>query len=236
MGVARVKLSQARLKLLSEAIVELYQPVTPDEAPGHLLRILKQGLSPDHLAYNQFDPEKQTAFVVPDPGAPDYRHALPVFEMYMLENPLIPALFQDGPLPAIRVTDVIEHKEYRKTNIFNEFYHKFDTDYQLAAGIDSKKISFAAIALNRKSRDFSEEEGFMLEALRPHLAQVIDIAHAFDRSQRSLLKLVERTQATTAGLLCFDGKDRVTHVSARAEELAQAIFGCQPLAGRILPA
>ena len=105
----------------------------------------------------------------------------------------------------------------------------------MACGISTHQNEYIALVLNRKHSDFTEEEVFTLETLRPHVQRALATARSLDLAKNSIFSMMERSQPPGTSLLCFNGDFRVTHISNAAEDLASAVFGCRPLVGQLLP-
>ena len=232
-----MQLDHQKLKSLSEAILELYRPMPTAELPRHFLSILKGMIASEQIAFNDFNPQSGEIAITWGMEVPSTLLKLvPVFEKHVLENPLVPKLFSRDPvLPATRITDVVSKETFWETNIYNEFYRKIGADFQMACGLTTRKSPYLALALNREGQDFTDEEVFILDVLRAHMQQALDISHALGSAMETVSSLMAAVQREGKGIICFDGEHRVLFATTVAEECAEALFYCRPRAGHLLP-
>jgi DNA-binding CsgD family transcriptional regulator len=226
-----MRLDHKKFKALSRSILDLYRPMATSDLPRHFVSVLERAIPVEYLTYNDFQPETQEVKMVWNIEVPTYLDKLqPVFEKYMLENPLIEKWFKSASvLPAMKITDSIPQKDFQRTRVYNEFYRKVGVDFQMACAVSTRKSPFIALALNRKNRDFSSDEIFILNILREHLQ------HALESATHSIHSLMATLQRDGRGVLCFDGEYRARSISSMAEELALALWGCRPAENHILP-
>ena len=232
-----MQLDHQKLKSLSQAILELYRPMPTAELPRHFLSTLNGIISSEQIAFNDFNPRTGEIAITWAKEVPSaLTKLLPVFEKHVLENPLVPKLFRRDPvLPASRISDAAPLQEYRKTTIYNEFYRKIGADFQLACGLSTRKSPYLALAMNREGQDFTDDEVFILEVLRLHMQQALDISNALESSTQTISSLMSAIQRDGRGIVCFDGEYRVLFATSMAEECAEALFHCRPQPGHLLP-
>ena len=232
-----MQLDHQKLKSLSEAILELYRPMPTAELPRHFLSILKGMIASEQIAFNDFNPQSGEIAITWGMEVPSTLiKLLPVFEQHVLENPLVPKLFRRDPvLPASRISDAVPMQEYRKTTIYNEFYRKIGADFQLACGLSTRKSPYLALAMNREGQDFSDEDVFILDVLRAHMQQALDISNVLEAATQTISSLKAAIQREGKGIVCFDGEYRILFATCMAEECAEALFHCRPQPGHLLP-
>jgi DNA-binding CsgD family transcriptional regulator len=232
-----MKVSQQKLEALSQAIRELYRPMGAAELPLHLVTVLKKIIPAEFVAYNEFPTEDKGLVVVFDSGSsPVAASLLPVFERYMLENPLIERLLTPGSvLPPARITDYLPLADYQRTNVYNEVYEKIGAARQLGCKLRLARGGLVGLALNRQKRNFGDEEVFLLGILHPHIEQAFDLAEARESAKRSLFSVLERNDRRGGGILCFDDHLRVTHLTPAVGQLITACLGCRAVESQPLP-
>lgn len=62
-------------------------------------------------------------------------------------------------------------EEFHRLEFYQRIFAPRGLEHQVALGLTVKRPLFIALALNRCTRDFSDDELSVLDALRPHLAQ-----------------------------------------------------------------
>ena len=230
------RLERRKLKALSNAIHALYQPVAPDDHPLQVIRTLETVVSADHISYTEFLASGEVRVVKSTPFDHELRY-LPLFQAHIHENPLAVPFFQGSLASARRVTDAQPLSEYRNTTIFNEFYQPLDSEFQMACNVRARAPGggIAGLAVNRRRRDFSDEELFLFDLLMPHARRAHDLCHALDAALGTASALGEAVGGDQYGVVCFTEGYRVRLVNRLAEELSSALFHCRPRAGLVLP-
>lgn len=185
------------VQALQESICEIYVLTFPEGFPDRVLSAVSK-LVPCQLAtYDEIDlKESRLINAGWPPGAKAAVKDLPAFENYMHEHPFIhllePKKMQPHPfgrqlkqasqnrriLPgeamlgqALKFSDVLLQSQYRSTGLYNEFYRKYDIEYQMVMPLFYAGDKVAGITLNRKLMDFSEKERLLLRLLHQHLVQ-----------------------------------------------------------------
>jgi DNA-binding CsgD family transcriptional regulator len=87
------------------------------------------------------------------------------------EHPVMAADMRGGGEGARRVSDFVGTREWRRRELFNDFYRPLGARHELSAQLDWDPAgSSCCVALHRDGRDFGERELALLGLLAPHLS------------------------------------------------------------------
>jgi DNA-binding CsgD family transcriptional regulator len=143
-------------------------------------------LIPSDLAsFNEVDPLAERAVVVGRPHAitPDQ---IEVWQRWAHQNPCLMHMLHTGDGSARRLSDFLTLDELHGLELYQHVYGPLGVEYQLSAGLPAPGPTVLGIALNRRDRDFSNEEVALLDALRPHLVQAYRHAQLITEHRRAL--------------------------------------------------
>jgi DNA-binding CsgD family transcriptional regulator len=171
----------------------------PDCASGAVLHFVRPG---DEGLYDGFD----------------FRAVIPVVEA---ECPVFQHV-QQASFAAVKFSDVVSRRELCRTPTYNLVFEplglKDCLQLRLRIGPPHRIAKFS---FDRLGRDFTARDRAVLDALNPHLLQLLRAAEA-RRRLRAALALPESTRAAVV-LLEADG--RVEFASSAARELLERYFG-----------
>jgi DNA-binding CsgD family transcriptional regulator len=200
-----------------------------------VIRALEKIVGADHISYTEFLPSGEVSVVKSTPMDEAESRFFPAFQAHIHENPLAVPFFQGRLATARRISDVQPFTAYRRTGIYNEFYRPLDSDFQMACNVPARGGGSAGLAINRKRRDFSDEELFLFNLLMPHARQAHDICRSLAAASGVASAMSEALDSELYGVVCFADGYRAHLVSRHAEDLAWNLFQCRPLAGSVLP-
>jgi DNA-binding CsgD family transcriptional regulator len=142
----------------------------------------------DILTYNEIDTRQQRAYMVEQPAGVITASQVRTFERLAGQHPLIRHYALTRETQPRKISDFLSLSEFRRLDLYQEFFREVAVNYQLAVTIPSSNSVVIGIALNRTLRDFSERDRAVLDVIRPHLAQ--SYRNAIERAA-----LRERTEA-----------------------------------------
>jgi DNA-binding CsgD family transcriptional regulator len=209
------RLRHQEFDTFSEALLELYSPVSAAELPERLFNVLRRFISCDFCSYNEHV-GSQHQRIATSPAYLD-EVKLEVFNRYVHQHPSLRAVMATRTRSAVKISDFATLTEWRRTELYDAIFRPEQQDYELAY-IDLHEMPDLAIALNRSGRDFSEKERAMLNLLRPHLLQAY-------RLSKLLTHFSEASEATDRGYLVVDSKFRIRFATRRAVAWLQEYFG-----------
>lgn len=142
------------------------------------------------------------------------------FLQFQDQHPFVSLFRQTGGFGPVRTSDLMRQREFERLAIYNEYYRRFDSRYQIEFTLPAPRDVCVAIALNRADRDFSDRDRAVLELLRPHVA-------AGNRAMRMQLefKALEQCVDPTRGAAMVSATGRVRHLTFTAVCLLEKYFG-----------
>jgi DNA-binding CsgD family transcriptional regulator len=198
-------------------------------------------IATDIASFNEVDAETGRARTVVAPaGADRFPGSEEIFERHVREHPYITKVrrFEDGR--AHPLSEFVTPADFRGSAIYNEYYRRIGTEYQLAVALPAAAPWVRGVALSRGRRDYSPGERRLLTALAPHLVQAYRTAET--------LELARRTAGTpsspdgldspvvTAEVVVASPTGRVLFATRRARGWFAAYFGTTTARDGRLPA
>jgi DNA-binding CsgD family transcriptional regulator len=92
------------------------------------------------------------------------------------EHPVLAHNLRTGDGTARRISDFLSDRQFRSLSLYQEFYRHTGTRYQLDLAVPADDGTLIAVALNRWSRDFTDEEAALADLLRIHVGQAASLA------------------------------------------------------------
>ncbi len=234
------RLRQRDLDAFSQALTTLYAATDAGTLSERILATLRELFDCDFASFSLMD-LRQARFhasalapLVPDwPGTEAHQR-------HLSSDPAAAHIMRTREPYALKISDFVSLREYRHLSVYTEVFGRVGCDRRLGFAVhDNSPVSLIA-TLNRKGRDFSDEDRRLLDLLRPHLLQANTHAYADKRTQTERER--ERTQLgelSGAGLGELDAAGRVVWLTPRAEVLLGEFFPRQvlpPATVRRLPA
>jgi DNA-binding CsgD family transcriptional regulator len=148
-----------------------------------------------------------------------------VLNEHLHEHPTLPALRDPTSGRAFQWSDFTTFRQFRQTALYHDFFREQEIRHQLAITFPMGQAS-GALVFNRRRPDFSEEEGALLELVRPHLEQSWRRLQGQKQLEEALswMTLAGDDQAVLA--LAEDGT--VLFASEVATRLGRDLFGQAP--------
>lgn len=140
-----------------------------DELRQGLLHAVARAVPADWISLNDLSPEPQETVVLIEPPFPAAAHAL--YAEYAFENPLVARYQRTQDGRAYRFSDLGKPSELHATNLYRKFYEPLGLEHQIAFTLPGGQDRLLALALSRRSADFSDRERDLLNEARPFLIQ-----------------------------------------------------------------
>jgi DNA-binding CsgD family transcriptional regulator len=175
-----------------------------DDFPRRAMAGVSQLIESDMLTYNEIDTRRQRAFMVQEPAGAIGAAQVATFERLAYQHPLINHYARTRESRPRKVSDFLSLTEFRRLDLYQEFFRDVAINYQMAVTIPSSNAMVIGIALNRARRDFSERDRSVLDLVRPHLVQAYrNIAgrSALRERAEAAERLLSSTSATTLASL-----------------------------------
>jgi DNA-binding CsgD family transcriptional regulator len=178
------RLTAALQDSLLELIGEVHGLLELDEFRSGLLAALRRAVPADWISLNDLGAKPGATVVLIDPEFPPQTHQL--FARYAHQNPLL-ARYQhtlDGR--PYRLSDVTTTATLHNTELYRQFYGPIGLEHQIAFTLPHEPERVLALALSRRTPDFSDDERELLSQARPFLIQSYRNAIEYSRLQTEL--------------------------------------------------
>ena len=134
---------------------------------------------------------------------------LQVFTGLVHEHPLHPASVQCGGGTKdvfdhpFRLSDLVPASQFRRLNIYNEFYKRVGVDQQLIVNLRHSTHAIV-LALNRNRRNFSDREIGMAGAFLQQLRLAVQASTALAELDRARTRFETALESCTLGIIMLD--------------------------------
>jgi DNA-binding CsgD family transcriptional regulator len=130
---------------------------------------------------------------------------------------------------------LIRMPEFRRTDIFNDFFLPEDVPYHLATWIERRPTRGVVLTVlgTRARGPFDEEERARMAALIPHLRRVVEIKDRLALAQTTAGALLETMDRLPFGLLLLGRDWEILESSAAAQALLARRAGIHAHGGRL---
>src|SRR5262249_13569184 len=146
---------------------ELYSPCSYTDFPARLFALLRRCFSFDFFDYHEIaNNRNERNFVYPE-----YKPKIGVFEAYMHSHRTWTAFARKRMQTPLALPDLSSFGERQRADFC--VFQESRRNYQLGFTV-SDQLPQLGIALNRSSRDFSEEDRLMFGLLKPHVARAFN--------------------------------------------------------------
>ena len=162
---------------LLELIGEIQGLLELAELRQGLLAALDRVVPSDWVSINEIASNPDDVYVVVHPELPERMHK--TFARHAHENPLIARFARTGDTRPYRFSDVISRRELHALALYQECYAEIGLEHQIAFIIKVSETSHVAIALSRKTRNFTNTERKLLDHARGYLIQIYRNALAY---------------------------------------------------------
>jgi DNA-binding CsgD family transcriptional regulator len=171
--------SPADARLL-ELIGDIFGILELGELRHGLLSSLHRVLPSDYVSLNDVGPSPDEIVTIMQPDAPELMSR---WTQLAHENPLLRRYLRTLDGRAYRFSDVISQAELRELALYREVYAPLEVEYQIAFNLPASPDRVLAIALSRRSVDYSDGERDFANRARPFLIQAYLNAIAFEAAR-----------------------------------------------------
>ncbi|HWF72185.1 MAG TPA: helix-turn-helix transcriptional regulator [Solirubrobacteraceae bacterium] len=170
---------------------------------AEVLETIRSLVDCDSASYNEIS-RTAPAIVITNPDEASIGDNTAFFDSLAWQNPLIAYSAAHGPAPGMRFSDLLTRRDLKRLEVYQLVYKPRGVEYQLATAINPPGTAVIGVALNRRRRDFSDDEVAMLDLLRPFLQashrRLSELAHL-----ELMLAALDAGESTRAVLLVDDG-------------------------------
>jgi DNA-binding CsgD family transcriptional regulator len=152
----------------------------------------------------------------------------------MNDHPICRRWWRDGRFSALRLSDVIKSRDFRRSRFYAENWKPWGIEYELKVRLPSPPWHGKTFAFYRKAgRDFTMRDRFVLELLTPHLNRLWHAATTRRLLGQALAELDRADEQGSRGVIFFGTAGEVEFVSPPAHRLLRDFF--PPTSGTALP-
>jgi DNA-binding CsgD family transcriptional regulator len=210
---------------------EAHDAQTREEFRSILLAGYRNLVPALHVSYNEIEGDGRVAAAIVEPELPGW--AVPAWERYAGENPLLRRYQRTRDGRALRFSDVVSPAQLHSLPLYRQFYAPLGVEHQIAFILPSTPLLTIGVALTRGDADFGERDRLLLELTRPHMIQAYRAAELRERLTATVAGLSSALEAGGAAIIVLEADGRVGFSSLAAKALFD---GEPPLAeGRPLP-
>ncbi len=212
-------LAEKDLRRLADSLGELYQTCTLDAFPGHALAVLPALVGCDTCSYNEVNPATRRVVAQTQPAGFAFPDMVEAFQEHLGQHPLIRHYRATRARRALKITDFLSLREFRRLPLYRDFYRIVGVDRQLAVTVPGRPGVVIGLAVSRAGRDFSERDRAALEFLRPHLVRAHASAATLTALGLDTRALSEATVGSCEGTAGVTADGRLSYLSDQARDL-----------------
>jgi DNA-binding CsgD family transcriptional regulator len=198
---------------LLELIGEVQGLLELEELQQGLLVALDRLMPSDWVSINVMGPAPDQIDAVAHPPLED-RHLI-AFARHAYENPIAARFARTRDSRAYRFSDIVTQDELHALGLYRELYAELGIEFQIAFVVKTSSQHYVAIALSRRSADFTDEERALLDRARPFLIQIY--RNAFAHAELQALRSAHATGTALVGPLIARG------LTARAADVLSRV-------------
>jgi DNA-binding CsgD family transcriptional regulator len=221
------RLKHKDLRVLSNSLHMLYRVSDVDAFPRRVFKAIRSLVRCDCFAYNEFGAEGVLKLLHCEPQLPveSTEFLLSLGPEFTHEHPGVEYVTRTGSMEPLKITDFTSQQKWRRTTLYNEFFHPLRCEYQMGFAFPVPKGQIA-LGFNCAARDYSEDDRQLLTLLRPHLMQAYVNALTLTRITSAMTGMNRACVVTSA-----DGS--IEYASANAVHLLQKYFDLPIEPGRL---
>jgi DNA-binding CsgD family transcriptional regulator len=212
------RLRHKDLRAFSHSIQMLYGVSDVDSFPRRVFEALGSLVRCDCFAYNEFGPDGALKLLHCEPELPaeSTNFLLSLGPEFGHEHPAVEYVTKTGSMEPLKITDFTSQRKWRRTTLYNEFFHPLECEYQIgfAFAVPNGQIG---LGFNCSARDYSEDDRQLLALLRPHLMQ----AYA---NARMLTRITSIIAGTNQGYVVAAKDGAIEYANPTAVRLLQKYF------------
>ena len=156
----------------SKGLETLYGAIDMPSLAGRAIRCLHDLFGCEMASFDLLDLSAVSwNTLVVEPKPPNWDVFLATLQRHAHAHPIVTHAARHGYQNAIRISDLVSLRQYRRSEIYNELCRPYIGGMDRQLGFVAKPSTTLAfgVSVNRTGRDFSAEERTVLEMLRPHL-------------------------------------------------------------------
>jgi DNA-binding CsgD family transcriptional regulator len=132
---------------------------------------LSQLVVADVTIFQVLDKKTQRIVTQVSPSMPYTAEEVAYYVAHSDENPLASYYTREGDPKALRMSDVIDQKEWEASMFYRTCCQRLGLAYSLVLPVNVDASVVVALSFDRRSADFTREDCELLDAFGPHLRQ-----------------------------------------------------------------
>lgn len=165
----------------------LYQPVSLEAFPDHLIETIAEWYPEAVLTFHEVDVASGALKDWSNCRDADREMCTEVQAQFLHEHPVVTYAAAGGPELVLAATDFVTQREFRRTNFYNLVLRPFGLEHQLVARLPG--ANQARMFTMNRDRIFREEDRALSAMLLPHIVQARERARLLDQSRAGRLRL-----------------------------------------------
>jgi GAF domain-containing protein len=154
--------------------------------------------------------------VVGNPAEALSSRDLSAFDRHFFEHPLVQFHSENPHRGAHRISDSLPAADFRHSALFSDYYRRIGIDHAAAVPLYVGNNTLVSFVLNRRRRDFSDDEIALLNWLRGGLSDMYRNVIELQRAVAAVAELREIAEADGWTLVRLDTQRRVRDLPAHA--------------------
>lgn len=217
------------LHLLLSAIEELNSDLDTKTLPARAIAAASKIISADSVAFTGISFSGEYAGIGWYNSEEVSSENLEIFAEYLHEQPLLEEFIVKRRMETLRITDLMPAREFRRTNLYNEFYRRVGVANQLVTPMKISDDFLMTCSINTIKEDFSERDKLILTLAAPHIASAVRNSFAYERLNSAL-------ETEECGVVAVNAKGKTAFVSDFARRLFETYFAGEKYRKNSLPA
>jgi DNA-binding CsgD family transcriptional regulator len=209
---------------LFECLLDLYELRDSNSFKRQAVKGLATLVSADLYSYNEISTTQQlvTGYAIWPIEFPLLPDATEILGRYQYQHPTVMHYLTTGERDVTKISDFMSYREFRRTDLYNEFYRPMGIPYGVGFGISIAQDGLIGVGLHRSGRDYSERDRRILSELTPHILQAYANAQVVTRLQHETAARFGAFDALESAVVCLSSRLTIHWMTPEAERLLLA--------------
>lgn len=202
---------------------------------SHLVSSLPGLIPADAYTYNEMDQARgQASYKLWPQDFTPIKDAPEILGRFASQIPMH-AHWDRGDGQALKISDFLSPREFKKKDIYNEFYRPMRIPFTMGIALPVNPQCLVTIGSHRGRKDFTERERTALNIIQPHVFQAYANAQAVTHMQAELSRLNHAVESLPQGLISVSAAGVIQWATGRARQLLKGYFGARKRSHHRLP-